>query len=195
MTKFRHTLPFVALIFSTTPNLVSAATIDADICVSMTVLNQSIPGVIDAGGDVCASISGVAIATNPGDTIIFDDFYENTLALGGGTNTTGSTVNYTVQFDWTYNIITTVLGDNETSSALVRADIFGLEFTTGSGSGSQIMNYSIENNYADDFFITVYAEGYASSIAPVPLPVSIWLFSSGILGLLGLARHNRFKGS
>jgi len=189
MSTLKYVLTLVALTISVMPNLATAATVDAEICVSMTVLSQSVPDVIQGGGSVCADISGTAIASNPGDTIIFDDFYENTLALGGGTNTTGGTVDYTIQFDWTYSIITTVLGINETSKGLVRADIFGLEFTSGSGSGSQIVNGSVENNIAVDYFVTAYAEGYASSIAPVPLPAVIWLFGSGLISLIGLARR------
>jgi len=195
MKKLKYLLPLIALLIPITPSVVTAATVDAEICVSMSVLSQSTPNIIQGGGNVCANINGTAIASNPGDTVIFDDFYEDVGILGGGTNTTGSTVDYTVQFDWTYNIVTTVLGPNETSLGLVRADIFGLEFTSGSGSGSQIVTSSLENNFAADYFITVYAEGYASSVAPVPLPASIWLFCSGAFGLLGLARRSKLKNS
>lgn len=186
MKKSNYVFPSVVLMISMVPYLAIAATVDAEICISMTVLSQSPVDVISGGGNVCASVSGTAIATNPGETIVFDDFFEDIGILGGGTNTSGSTVDYTVQFDWTYNIVTTVLGPNETASGLVRADIFGLEFTSGSGSGSQIVNDSLPNNTAADYFITVYAEGNATSVAPVPLPASIWLFGSGIFGFIGL---------
>jgi len=193
MTKSKNALIAISLLISIIPTFVSAATISSEICVSMTVLSQSSPNVISGGGNLCANVSGDAVATTPGDSVVFSDFFEDIGILGGGTNTTGNSIDYTVQFDWTYSILTEILNSNETASGLVRADIFGLEFTSGSGSGSQIISSTLENNMAVDYFITVYAEANATSIAPVPLPASIWLFGTGILGLFGAIKRKANK--
>jgi len=189
MTRQRH-LPWLCLLVGAiTVGPACAATVDAQLCISATVLNQSPFDVISGGGPVCASVSGSAAATTPGETVLFDDYFEDLGILGGGGNTTGTTVDYSIRFDWSYTINTVVSGPNETASARVGADIFGLEFTSGNGSGSQVISDSLEDGLFVDYFVTVYAEGHASSTAPVPLPAAGWLFVSGGLALLGLRRR------
>ncbi len=38
-------------------------------------------------------------------------------------------------------------------------------------------------------FFEAHADGFAESVAPVPLPAAVWLFGSALLGLVGVARH------
>lgn len=182
-------LPIVFLFFLAISHPAPAATVDAQICVTLTVLEQS-PYEIISGGSVCTGVNGSAVATVPGETVVFDDFNENFVILGGGVNNTGVTVNYTMQFDWTY-YITTVAGTNETASALVRTDWDGLEFTSGSGSGSRIFTSSLENGIAEDYTASVYTEGHAASYAPVPLPAAGWLFGAGLIGFYGAAKKTK----
>lgn len=38
-------------------------------------------------------------------------------------------------------------------------------------------------------FSTISATGYSMSVATVPVPAAVWLFGSGLLGLVGVARR------
>lgn len=171
-----------------------AATVDAQICLSATVVNQSPVDVIfGSGGPVCASVSGSAVATIPGEKKVFSDT-RNEIVAAGGVNSSGTTVNYTIQFDWTYLINTAVLGANETATALVRSDFLGIEFVSGSGSGSRTFVGSVENSMAVDYFADLFVTGNATSIAPVPLPTGLFLFVSGLVGLSNIM-WRRWKAS
>lgn len=81
----------------------------------------------------------------------------------------GVSIDQSVSWDWTI----TALPGGATSFALIDTDsdgIPGTAFTDGPFPG-----------------FTMAIEGIAS---PVPLPAAVWLFGSGLLGLVGMARHN-----
>ncbi len=40
-------------------------------------------------------------------------------------------------------------------------------------------------------FFEAHADGFAESVAPVPVPAAVWLFGSALLGLAGVARRGR----
>jgi hypothetical protein len=169
-----------------------AASVDAQICASATILSQD-PGLEIYGfPEICVSLSGNAVATLPGDTVTFEDTRIDYTAVGGTNYATNTTSYFTVRFDWNWSINTSTSGPNETASALVWFDLFpGLEYTTGSGSDYRemtITEYGGPVPVAIDWFLELGASGSAVSTALVPLPGAVWLFISGLLGLTGINR-------
>jgi hypothetical protein len=168
-----------------------AASVDVQICVSATVVEQMPYEVVFGDGSLCASVSGGAVAVVPGETIVFDDTDDNYGPIAGGGNDSGTAVDYTIRFDWTYSINTSTSGSNETATGLVRSDFLGIEFTSGSGNGSKFVTDTLPDGFFVDYFADVFASGHATSFAPVPLPAGVWLFASGITMLLAFTRRAR----
>ena len=84
--------------------------VDARICASATIIYKD-PG-LDVSGfsKRCAEVSGSAVASLPGETVIFDD---SSIVIGlaaGGVNLTNDYLSYTIQYDWRWAITTSVSG-------------------------------------------------------------------------------------
>jgi hypothetical protein len=63
-----------------------------------------------------------------------------------------------------------------------------LVFTrTGLDAGPHLLTFIIADTSDDKWDSTVYVSGLGAS--PVPLPAAVWLFSSGLAGLLASARR------
>lgn len=169
-----------------------AASVDAQICASATILYQDPNLDIHGFPETCVSISGNAVASLPGDTATFEDT-QTTYTAAGGTIYPSDTLSYfTIRFDWNWSINTYISGPNEIASARVWFDLFpGLEYTTGSGSDYRemtITEYPVPGPVATDWFLELGASGNAVSTALVPIPGGAWLFLSGLLGLSGVNR-------
>jgi len=54
---------------------------------------------------------------------------------------------------------------------------------TGNGGAGQVQSYVLANN------LTLSATGQLTASPAVPLPAAVWLFGSGLLGLLGVGRR------
>jgi hypothetical protein len=39
--------------------------------------------------------------------------------------------------------------------------------------------------------VAMFAEGEIDVVSPVPIPAAVWLFGSGLLGLIGIARRKK----
>ena len=59
------------------------------------------------------------------------------------------------------------------------------ELTTTAFDGSVNAMNTFSMDFTDDTGLQ------AASIAPVPVPAAVWLFVSGVLGLLSISRRNR----
>ena len=74
--------------------------------------------------------------------------------------------------------------------------------TGGAGNESYIYSYDtfedlLANNYSSysatqiDWSSTYSTAGLAYELTPVPVPAAMWLFGSGFLGLVGVARRKK----
>jgi hypothetical protein len=54
---------------------------------------------------------------------------------------------------------------------------------TGGGTTGNLETYDLTDN------LTLSATGTLQSVAPVPVPAAVWLFGSGLLGLIGVGRR------
>ena len=71
----------------------------------------------------------------------------------------------------------------------------------GCGDGTSQINYDPDNTYpaisfTDTFIGTAFDQsgldmGFNYSISAIPLPPAVWLFGSGLIGLIGLARRKK----
>ncbi|MCK4707387.1 MAG: VPLPA-CTERM sorting domain-containing protein, partial [Gammaproteobacteria bacterium] len=61
-----------------------------------------------------------------------------------------------------------------------------------------LMPLSDSDGYLIDFFNSSFglifmAVDLSPAPAPVPVPAAVWLFGSGLIGLIGVARNNKRK--
>jgi len=68
-------------------------------------------------------------------------------------------------------------------------------FLVGGESGVNFNNPTVPEVYVDSFLIPDESGGFTTeafvSVAPVPVPAAMWLFGSGLLGLVGIARRKK----
>lgn len=77
-------------------------------------------------------------------------------------------------------------GGNDLSNAgSTKVDFFGF---TGNGGSGQVQSYLLGTaSLAADGTLTLAG----ASTAPVPLPAAVWLFGSGLMGLVGVSRRRK----
>ncbi len=80
---------------------------------------------------------------------------------------------------WTLGVDTLTIVD-QTAGTL---NLSGLGVLTGHGFDATDVNWSFSSSSTTSFSMTV------SSVSPVPVPAAAWLFGSGLLGLVGIARR------
>ena len=56
---------------------------------------------------------------------------------------------------------------------------------------SELTSFEMQMNQGDPDWAVAFAVGAAMNTAPVPVPAAVWLFGSGLLGLVGVARRRR----
>jgi hypothetical protein len=69
----------------------------------------------------------------------------------------------------------------------------GIDFHAGLNDGSAFDSYTSTFAINDAAFNEADGTWTAStfSMTPVPVPAAVWLFGSGLLGLVGVARHKK----
>ncbi len=144
---------------------------------------------------------------------------DNPTYLTGGDGETTRTISATLAIDWiaagettpwnfVYNFPTigitgiAVAGGITAELSSVFPYVVGL-IPAGSGTeldsiltgeqGDIYDSTSIRTFSANGFFYPAYANGdlIFSAVAVVPVPAAVWLFASGLLGLVGVARQRR----
>lgn len=79
----------------------------------------------------------------------------------------------------------------EVGSSGVVGGFAGLEMDGDSGDDSQTLSttlaFPVPMGPGDT--ITMFAEGEAAAASVVPVPVAVWLFASGLIGLIGFAKR------
>ena len=131
--------------------------------------------------------------TNGGDLAMFDDsdFGGTALTIGDA----GGQVVFSDNMDGSWNA--EVFDVNNISGGSITLSVnknFTLGITWDGGT-----TYYTDSNYAlvnapDDYRIAfqgqqVVGRTLAIDVAPVPVPAAVWLFGSGLLGLVGVARR------
>ena len=136
---------------------------------------------------------GPIINTNGGDLVMFDesDFGGTALTIGDA----GGEVRFSDNGDGSWNAevfdVNNISGGSITLSGNKN---FTLGITWDGGT-----TYYTDSNYAlvnapDDYRIAfqgkqVVGRTLAIDVAPIPVPAAVWLFGSGLLGLVGVARR------
>ena len=110
--------------------------------------------------------------------------FDTLTILGDATFEVGSTIN----FDF-IDGFEPALGDTFDffSAALVSADPGALNFTFSGLESGFLFDTSLN---ADTFNFMALSDGVSTtSVSAVPVPAAVWLFGSGLLGLIGVARR------
>ena len=131
--------------------------------------------------------------TNGGDLAMFDDsdFGGTALTIGDA----GGQVVFTDNMDGSWNAEFFDVNNNPGGSITLSGNKnFTLGITWDGGT-----TYYSDSNYAlvsapDDYRIVfqgpqVVGRTLAIDVAPIPVPAAVWLFGSGLLGLVGFARR------
>lgn len=139
----------------------------------------------NSGDELEIGVNTFSFSNNPGVDDTFTDTYSFTLAEEASVH---------VQVDEPEgSAIEAILFSIDGTTAQVSLDGitatgFPIEFTTGPlGIG------------VHSFSVTVTTEGPAggkyggelTAVAPVPVPAAVWLFATGLVGLVGLSRRRR----
>ena len=107
-----------------------------------------------------------------------------------------------ISFEFSFLGVIFDTGSLEARSAQGYTDFTGLQGTIYSSStidaSLRLNTFYYVSSIAEWEYIPGYADGYvnlepqfAVSVAAVPIPASVWLFGSGLLGLIGIARRRR----
>jgi hypothetical protein len=134
--------------------------------------------IVTSGSTETASVSGAGVLSifDGSDTLTADLNWVDiaSFATAGILNTIGtanlSNINYT--------------GSNSDLLALLNA---------GSGINTATFQFTTPTSLTTLFTTrsTVTSTSFSGSISPVPVPAAVWLFGSGLLGLVGVARRKR----
>jgi hypothetical protein len=143
-----------------------------------------------------AGTFGVQPISSPGGGV------ETADVTGSGTLTIddGST-DLTATLDWVEVVTFGALGGvnpnatvnlSNISYAGSNADLLAL-FNGGAGIQTLTFQFGAVTSLTDLFTVatSVTKTSYSGSITPVPVPAAVWLFGSGLLGLVGIARRKQ----
>ncbi len=167
-----------------------------------------------------ATASGTTNVVDPTSMSISDSIFQSSTAFGTATNGFASTdsltsldmsvTNFsgqalTFSFDYDIIAIASATGDDATADVLVEllgagiVDILA-EASANSISGpvsdsdNQVGSFSFTLGNSKKQIFTGVAGGVVDSIgaaSAVPVPAAVWLFGSGLLGLVGIARRKQ----
>lgn len=139
-------------------------------------------GVINGGSTTTIGTeSGVGIEDSGGmgdDTIFLNSLY-------------GTSIPYSTLYDgWDTYSSNSTQGFGFTLYSLDTSIISGLDY--------QILPFSLDQADYAMFYLedtgtadTYLATGFLTSVTVVPIPPAVWLFGSGLIGLISIARRNR----
>jgi hypothetical protein len=132
-------------------------------------------GAITSAGTLeTAAVNGTGVLSifDGGFTLTADLMWVDIATFGtlGGFNTTG-----------TANLSNIVYGGSN-------ADLVAL-FNAGSGTNTATFQFTTPMSLTDLFTAStmITSTSFSGSITPVPVPAAVWLFGSGLLGLIGTA--------
>jgi hypothetical protein len=113
--------------------------------------------------------SGVSLKTSAGTSVVN--------VWGAGTGDIGGSVN--------------LYGDGPDQSGIALGQAVSLFGITGDGGKGQFQTYDLGDNLtlSANGTLTVSSGSTTPPPPPVPLPAAVWLFGSGLLGLLGVGRR------
>jgi hypothetical protein len=162
------------------------------------------------GGTLDGATYNYSLSGSPTPSILIDDFFDTTSASNylGTDDGSGAFVGgdaFTITFDQTMHAI---------GLYVISADlIFNDDFTITTNSGQSVSNIAlsdvtlldgdayflglIEDDFSlgfDSITLSSIDGGYLFNVddvtaSPVPLPAAVWLFGSGLLGLVGISRR------
>lgn len=148
------------------------------------------PGVMDLSSVNVTSSTGGTLVISLTDTD-FTGTYPGYMGNYGGTTSTNGLAppagtGY-VDFDFLYDSTNTEFGG---ASVFDPAPVGGPNFS-GNGSNTVVAG---NPDYSLSIFSTISHSGaqntsFDAELRPVPIPASVWLFGSGLLGLVGIARR------
>jgi hypothetical protein len=160
--------------------------------ISVNVFAATIDGSLIAGGAYTttggvnlADATNVSLGTvfaNGGTGDVEGTVNGSTLAGTGGAlslNAFAPVTNFFSVGGWTLDVSTLTIVD-QTAGLL---NLSGLGVLTGHGFDATDVNWSFSSSSTTSYSMTV------SSVSPVPVPAAAWLFGSGLLGLVGVARR------
>jgi hypothetical protein len=85
---------------------------------------------------------------------------------------------------------TNLYGDGPDQSGIGLGSSVSLFGITGNGSKGQLQTYDLGDNLSlSASGVLTVSSGTTTPPPPVPLPAAVWLFGSGLLGLLGVGRR------
>jgi hypothetical protein len=134
--------------------------------------------------------NGVVSGFNLGNLIAFENGINGDLSINGqdllaalvtGTETTGTGL-YPGPAQQKYGLI----GAPDMSNVGTASQLFGY---TGSATAGALTSYILGTaTLGADGTLTIIGNG---TTAPVPLPAAVWLFGSGLMGLVGVSRRRK----
>ncbi len=158
-----------------------------------TTNSNSVPGVVDIE---------VTISSNDAITLDFDTFasFEEliniTLINNTGSDWTSFSINYddpiTDTFTASLGVLGTGSGNPVVLSSLFTDPIYGLY--TGFAAditGGESQSITIDGGVTDYFNGLVPVMSLTITTSAVPVPAAVWLFGSGLIGLIGIARRKK----
>jgi hypothetical protein len=124
------------------------------------------------------------------------------LRANSGTNANDLLIDYTTGAlnppqSFTYNnywefLVDATVGDVVTYDSYMRGTINGTAFDQGL-SGTNLMNFdaTITFSHAPGYEDLILTADSGAPISPIPIPAAVWLFGSGLFGLIGVARRKQ----
>lgn len=166
------------------------------------------------GLNIGSTLYDVTFHTNPGDSFMALWDADNDGVWGGGSSVFTSAPLFWGDFAGARiaaQAITAALGTSDTTTSRITSDSFFVPWQRripGVGSSLQLTSGidtitiagDLDPDLATDGFNTFdYAEDndnvwnpYASfAVSAVPVPAAVWLFGSGLIGLIGVARRKK----
>lgn len=139
-------------------------------------------GLTAAGGSDLSSVTGIDLTSvvGGGGTDDLSNVVFLTMGSGGAASLTSFTsVNNFVSIEgWSFDLASLTIVDQTAGLLSLKG--------TGSLSGN-----NLDLTDAVFSFSTTSMNSYSMTITAVPVPAAVWLFGSGLIGLIGVARRKK----